>query len=87
MKECLRQQTKEDAEKEKTASWKTKSLYGMYHWQIEEEKSNQWLEKAGLKDSRGSYHGSTITSPKHQMDRGRVYHNRQNLVQAVQPCS
>jgi len=44
-----------DEEEEREPSQKDKPLHDMYHQQIEEvtdiEKSYQWLQKAGLKDS------------------------------------
>ena len=43
------------AEEEEQTTWRDKPLHGMYHRQIEEvadiEKTYQWLEKAGLRDS------------------------------------
>ena len=55
LSECLRQQKPSRDEEPEGPSWKDKPLHGMYHRQIEEvadmEKTYQWLEKAGLKDS------------------------------------
>lgn len=34
-KECLRQQEAECNKEEDNGLWKDKSLYGMYHWQME----------------------------------------------------
>ena len=35
------------------------------------EKKYQWLEKAGIRDSRGTDHGSTRTDLEPKIDRGR----------------
>uniref|UniRef100_A0A669EZW7 Reverse transcriptase domain-containing protein n=1 Tax=Oreochromis niloticus TaxID=8128 RepID=A0A669EZW7_ORENI len=55
LSEYLRQQKPKKEEEGEEPSWKDRPLHGMYHRQIEEvadiQKSYQWLDKAGLKDS------------------------------------
>ena len=55
LSECLRQQKPSRDEEPEGPSWKDKPLHGMYHRQMKEvsdmEKTYQWMEKAGLKDS------------------------------------
>ncbi|XP_055368940.1 uncharacterized protein LOC129604854 [Betta splendens] len=55
LSECLRQWRTEDEMLEEGPSWEDKPLHGMYHRNITEvadlNKSYQWLERAGLKDS------------------------------------
>ena len=65
--ECLVQQKpSEEEEEEQSPLWKNKPLLRMYHWQTEEvaciEKTYQWLERAGFKDS-------TRTGLEHKIDR------------------
>lgn len=46
------------------------------------KKSYQWLEKAALRDSRGTDHGSTRTGPEHQ-----IHWSFSLQLQTVQRCS
>lgn len=83
LNECLRQQKPNKEEGPEEPSWKDKPLHGMYHRQIEEvadiEKTYQWLEKAGLKDSTEAL----IMAAQEQALNTRsieagVYHTRQD---------